>query len=275
MSVIPSIDDLLLMLVILLVANNQVLVLLYLIQISGGGGAGGGWDSIFENDQSGKVLDIQQGFKLYEYATQITGAEWPVLKPITSPCPTLKVIGTISKGMIEREELKRMKDRPGFNPDGTPIQLTTVQKTKIVADKVVGGVVRNTLGRVARFANRRLLGRIPEEALRGSYYEAEKPLEEAVSKLEEVEESIEPAAASSEDFVSKTAEAPVEEGVKEVEPVVVISEVKVIEEDEGAIYDAAGIYKSDTQLIEEAISRQVFNNKETENVEKKQEQQLA
>ena len=46
-------------------------------QISGGGGAGGGWDSIFENDQSGKVLNIDTGFKLFQYATKITGAKWP------------------------------------------------------------------------------------------------------------------------------------------------------------------------------------------------------
>lgn len=46
-------------------------------QISGGGGAGGGWDSIFENDQSGKVLNIDTGFKLFQYATEITDAEWP------------------------------------------------------------------------------------------------------------------------------------------------------------------------------------------------------
>jgi len=48
-------------------------------QISGGGGAGGGWDSVFENDQSGKVLSIETGFKLFQYATTITGAEWPEL----------------------------------------------------------------------------------------------------------------------------------------------------------------------------------------------------
>eukprot|EP00978_Attheya_sp_CCMP212_P036327 scaffold163854_cov50-Attheya_sp.AAC.1 len=46
-------------------------------QISGSGGAGGGWDSIFENDQSGKVNDIDQGFKLFDASTKITGAEWP------------------------------------------------------------------------------------------------------------------------------------------------------------------------------------------------------
>ena len=46
-------------------------------QISGGGGAGGGWDSIFENDQSSKVLDIDTAYNLFTTATKITGAKWP------------------------------------------------------------------------------------------------------------------------------------------------------------------------------------------------------
>jgi hypothetical protein len=45
-------------------------------QISGGGGAGGGWDSIFENDQSSKVLNIETANKLFNRATEITGANW-------------------------------------------------------------------------------------------------------------------------------------------------------------------------------------------------------
>lgn len=45
-------------------------------QISGGGGAGGGWDSIFENDQSGKVLNLETSYKLFNCATDITGANW-------------------------------------------------------------------------------------------------------------------------------------------------------------------------------------------------------
>ena len=51
-------------------------------QISGGGGAGGGWDSVFENDQSAKVLDVSTALKLYEYSTEICGAEWPDLKQV-------------------------------------------------------------------------------------------------------------------------------------------------------------------------------------------------
>jgi hypothetical protein len=163
-------------------------------QISGGGGAGGGWDSIYENDQSAKVQDIELALDLFKYSTQITGAHWPDMKQVVSPCPTLKVIGAVSKAMIEREELKRMQERPGFNADGSLIivkekpKLTKVQKTKVVADKVVGGVLGNTVGRVGRFLGRRLLGRLPEEAVTGSF-QKEKPLKVVnMTKLEEVVE---------------------------------------------------------------------------------------
>ena len=145
-------------------------------QISGGGGAGGGWDSIFENDQSAKVNDIELGLKLFQLSSEICGAEWPDMKQVRSPCPTLNVIGAISKGMIAKEELKRMEDRPGFNADGTPIRKSKAKKAAKVADKVVSGVFRNTIGRVGRFASRRILGKVPEEAIQGSYQE-EKPKE--------------------------------------------------------------------------------------------------
>jgi hypothetical protein len=72
--------------------------------------------------------------------------------------------------MIAKEEMKRIRgERPGFHADGTPIQISTLKKTQVVADKVVGVAVGNTVGRVLKFANRRLLGRIPEEALKGSF----------------------------------------------------------------------------------------------------------
>jgi len=140
-------------------------------QISGGGGAGGGWDSIFENDQSSKVLNIDTQMKLFDYATQITGAEWPELKQVTSPCPTLKVIGAVTQGMVKREELKRMQEmgRPGMEV----VEVPKVSKTKKVVaatDRVVSGVLSNTVGRVARFAGRRVLGEIPETAKKGSYH---------------------------------------------------------------------------------------------------------
>lgn len=153
-------------------------------QISGGGGAGGGWDSIYENDQSAKVNNMELGIDLFRYSNDITGAEWPFSKAITSPCPTLKVIGALSQTMIKREELKRMTDRPGFNADGTPIKVETAKKAVIVADKVVSGVFRNTLGRVARFAGRRILGRVPDEAIEGSFQE-ERPIEDEGKPLED------------------------------------------------------------------------------------------
>ena len=60
-------------------------------QISGGGGAGGGWDSIYENDQSDKVLDVELAATLFKHSTMLTGAEWPKANQVVSPCPTLKV----------------------------------------------------------------------------------------------------------------------------------------------------------------------------------------
>lgn len=145
-------------------------------QISGGGGAGGGWDSIYENDQSAKVNNIELGIDLFKFSTDITGAEWPDVTAIRSPCPTLNVIGAISKAMIEKEELKRMVERPGLTADGKPIKLSKRKRVKRVAQKVVGGIFSRTVGRVGRFASRRLLGRVPDTALEGSFQE-EKPEE--------------------------------------------------------------------------------------------------
>jgi len=186
-------------------------------QISGGGGAGGGWDSIYVNDQSDKVNNLELCVDLFKTSTDITGAKWPEAKTFTSPCPTLKVISAVSTNMIAREELKRMavsmnkdvfcavaqtedmftcyvqhalnvsfppsmtQDRPGFNEDGTPVKLTRRKKAALVADKViVQGVLGNTVGRVGRVAGRLLLGRIPETAKTGSFQE-EKPLDDDVA----------------------------------------------------------------------------------------------
>lgn len=150
-------------------------------QISGGGGAGGGWDSIYINDQSDKVNNLELCVDLFKSATEITGAKWPEAKTFTSPCPTLMVIGAVSTNMIAREELKRMAERPGFNEDGTPIKMTKRKKAALVADKIlVQGVLGNTVGRVGRIAGRLLLGKVPETAIEGSFQE-EKPLEEVAA----------------------------------------------------------------------------------------------
>jgi hypothetical protein len=140
-------------------------------QISGGVGGGGGWDSIFENDQSAKVLDIETAVNLFRYATEITGAEWPDIKAVTSPCPTLKVIGAVTKGMVKREELKRIREmgRPGMEQAAEPVKAGVTKKAIIVADRVVSGVLSNTVGRAARLAGKRILGEFPDEALNGSF----------------------------------------------------------------------------------------------------------
>jgi hypothetical protein len=218
-------------------------------QISGSGGAGGGWDSIFENDQSGKVNDIDMGFRLFDASTKITGAEWPVIKTITSPCPTLKVVGAISAGMIEKEELKRMSEMPGFDATTGEVinkpKITKRQKTKLVAQKVVGFGVRNTLGRVGGFLNRRLLGHVPETALTGSYQE-EKPLTVAPVAAAQVTEPVQVAAAAPAVKVTTSPQ----------QTVTVVKDEITAETPE--------IFKTDTQLIQEAISNEVFekNGKE-------------
>ncbi len=150
-----------------------------------------GWDSIYENDQSDKVNNLELSVDLFKTATEITGAEWPQAKTFTSPCPTLKVIGAVSKNMIAREELKRMAERPGFNEDGTPIKLTKRKKAALIADKViVRGVLGNTVGRVGRVAGRLLLGKIPETAKSGSFQD-EKPQEGKVAELTPTSPTIE------------------------------------------------------------------------------------
>lgn len=76
-----------------------------------------------------------------------------------------------------------MQDRPGFNDDGTPIQLTKRKQVALVADKViVQGVLGNTVGRVGRVAGRLLLGRIPDTAKEGSFQQ-EKPLATAAPSI--------------------------------------------------------------------------------------------
>jgi len=78
-------------------------------QIAGAGGAGGGWDSIYENDQSDKVLDIELGVELFQHASTVTKAEWPSAKQAVSPCPTLRVIGAITERQNKAQDAKRKR----------------------------------------------------------------------------------------------------------------------------------------------------------------------
>lgn len=64
----------------------------------------------------------------------------------------------------------REMGRPGI-VEKVPIKPGLAKKTVLVADKVVAGVLSNTVGRAARFAGKRILGEFPEEAVDGSYHD--------------------------------------------------------------------------------------------------------
>ena len=54
-------------------------------QIQGGGGAGGGWDSIYENDQSDKVLNKDTASDLFQFSSIVTVRRYIPLHAVTSP----------------------------------------------------------------------------------------------------------------------------------------------------------------------------------------------
>jgi hypothetical protein len=83
-------------------------------QILGGGGAGGGWDSIYENDQSDKVLNPETAQDLWTYSTIATGAEWPLASERNSPRATLQTVDAATAAMHAQEEAKRMEKKPGM-----------------------------------------------------------------------------------------------------------------------------------------------------------------
>ena len=134
-------------------------------QISGGGGAGGGWDSIYENDQSDKVLNVDTASTLWKYSTEITGASWPAANQPKSPCPTLVVVGSITSMMNAKQEAKRFTPAPGNVGAGAAGTVAGVAGT--VLDTAVGG----TLGAGLKFAQAKLLGDVPDEAKEGSFQE--------------------------------------------------------------------------------------------------------
>ena len=49
--------------------------------------------------------NIELARDLYDVTTDVTGANWPKIKTVVSPCQTLKVIGAISKASIEKKNL--------------------------------------------------------------------------------------------------------------------------------------------------------------------------
>jgi hypothetical protein len=128
------------------------------------------------NSKINKSYDIDAAYELVQACNALVDSQLPAIKQVTSPCPTLMVIGAITKQSVKREELKRMKQgRPGIS-EPIPVatlqsKLTKRQRVFSVIDKVVSTVLKQTIGRVARLAGRNVLGEIPQEALSGSYDE--------------------------------------------------------------------------------------------------------
>jgi len=131
-------------------------------QIAGAGGAGGGWDSIYENDQSDKVLDKRKAERLWDYATAVVGAEWPEANQPKSPCPTLKVVGLATKFLERREEEKRMAYRPGI--DAAPAFAAKEEKG--------GNALFDREIAIIKGVQNKLLGDLPDTAVQGSMLDA-------------------------------------------------------------------------------------------------------
>jgi hypothetical protein len=151
--------------------------------IHGRSGTQSGASLVYKNDAlvgavednsnlNARMYDIDSAFELFKECSAVTGAEWPKLKQVTSPCPTLKVIGAITKGNVKREELKRMRQgRPGISEPVADKPKSKRQKVAAFADRVASTVLSQTVGRVAGLASKRILGEVPEEAKTGSFDE--------------------------------------------------------------------------------------------------------
>lgn len=139
--------------------------------------------SIFECEEDEKCVDIDKAYKLFSLSQDITKSRWPKIKVVTSPCPTLKVIGAVTKAQVQKQELKRMREmgRPGISEPEVVERVTKRQKIAAVSDKIVSFVLANTVKRTAKVVTSKVLGEFPEEAV-NNYIE--KVSEEDVFALE-------------------------------------------------------------------------------------------
>jgi len=143
-----------------------------------------GWASIYEIEPE---FDGELSQELWKHSSRVTGASWPPANQPKSPCPTLVVVGAVTKAMNAKEEAKRTLE--GVKPaDGGT--------ASILGSKVLGGtgylvdtVAGNTLGRVAKLAQDKLLGNVPVEAVEGTFQETKEKganAAETERKLEDV-----------------------------------------------------------------------------------------
>lgn len=122
--------------------------------------------SLMECNDADNCYDLDTAYKLFHLSQQVTNANWPKVKVVNSPCPTLKVVGAITKGQVAKQELKRMREmgRPGIS-EPEVVKVTKRQKIAAKADKVVSFVLKHTLQRTAKVVSSKMLGEFPEEAL--------------------------------------------------------------------------------------------------------------
>jgi protochlorophyllide reductase len=68
----------------------------------GANSAKAGWATIYECEPSDQVLDFELGQELWKHSCLATDALWPPAYQARSPCPTLVVVGAITKAMNRR-----------------------------------------------------------------------------------------------------------------------------------------------------------------------------
>eukprot|EP00322_Chrysochromulina_rotalis_P001541 CAMPEP_0115855714 /NCGR_PEP_ID=MMETSP0287-20121206/14684_1 /TAXON_ID=412157 /ORGANISM="Chrysochromulina rotalis, Strain UIO044" /LENGTH=537 /DNA_ID=CAMNT_0003309875 /DNA_START=3 /DNA_END=1616 /DNA_ORIENTATION=+ len=131
-----------------------------------------GWEAIYEHEPSERMVDFGRCQDLWKGATKLTNAEWPPAYQPRSPCPTLVVIGAITKAQNAKEDAKRTLE--GLEPDEAGASVPI----KSIGAKVLGGtgvaidaIASNTIGRAGKLAQDKLLGGMVEEALEGSFQE--------------------------------------------------------------------------------------------------------
>jgi len=135
-----------------------------------------GWDAVYEAEAAEELLDMELSHDLWKHATALTAANWPPAYQPRSPCPTLVVVGAITKAMNAKEEAKRTlagieapaeAEADGSARVAAKVGATLLGSTGMALDVVAG----HTIGRAAKLAQDRLLGGMVNEALEGSYQE--------------------------------------------------------------------------------------------------------
>ena len=130
-----------------------------------------GWEAIYEEDVSDKILNKGIGMELWKLSASVTASDWPTPNQPKSPCPTLKVIGAVTKAMNAKEEAKRMKAGDG-------VVGSLAGGAGIAVDAVAG----STIGFVAKTLQDKLLGEVPVTAVEGSFQETKKEEEKRAAR---------------------------------------------------------------------------------------------